>query len=179
MNTVEGYIHAEMFSLILPLAMGYFAIRVVTGATVGAEERGYLDTTLALPVTRTVLLAGSYVVAAVACAAIMALTGAMTFIVGRVAGTDISLRLVTAGVMGVWPLAMLFAGVAALASGALHSARIVTGVAVGALVAMPAASREDWTRSGGYHRSATTGHPCVMESTRRHSSACQRSDSCS
>ena len=88
MNTVEGYIHAEMFSLIVPLAMGYFAISVVTRATVGAEERGYLDTTLALPVTRTVLLAGSYVVAAVACAAIMALTGAMTFIVGRVAGTD-------------------------------------------------------------------------------------------
>ena len=117
MNTVEGYIHAEMFSLIVPLAMGYFAIRVVTGATVGAEERGYLDTILALPVSRTVLIAGSYVVAAVACAAIMAVTGAMTFIVGRVAGTGISLGLVTAGVMGVWPLAMFFGGVAALASG--------------------------------------------------------------
>ncbi len=136
MNTVEGYIHAEMFSLIVPLAMGYFAIRAVAGPTVGAEERGYLDTILALPVSRTVLIAGSYVVAAVACAAIMALTGAMTFIVGRVAGTEISLGLVTAGVMGVWPLAMLFGGVAALASGVLHSARTVTGLSVGVLVAM-------------------------------------------
>ena len=27
MDTVEGYIHAEMFSLIVPLAMSYFAIR--------------------------------------------------------------------------------------------------------------------------------------------------------
>ena len=136
MNTVEGYIHAEMFSLIVPLAMGYFAIRVVTGATVGAEERGYLDTILALPVSRTVLIAGSYVVAAVACAAIMAVTGAMTFIVGRVAGTGISLGLVAAGVMGVWPLAMFFGGVAALASGVLHSTRTVTGLSVGILVAM-------------------------------------------
>ena len=82
LNTVEGYVQAEMFSLIVPLAMGYFAIRAVSGATVGAEERGYLDTILALPVSRTVLIAGSYVVAAVICAAIMALTGAMTFIVG-------------------------------------------------------------------------------------------------
>ena len=57
MNTVEGYIHAEMFSLIVPLAMGYFAIRAVAGAIVGAEERGYLDTILALPVSRTVLIA--------------------------------------------------------------------------------------------------------------------------
>lgn len=136
MNTVEGYIHAEMFSLIVPLAMGYFAIRAVSGATVGAEERGYLDTILALPISRTVLLAGSYVVAAVACVAIMALTGAMTFIVGRVAGTAISPGLVTAGVLGVWPLAMFFGGVAGLACGALHNARAVTGLAVGLLVAM-------------------------------------------
>jgi beta-exotoxin I transport system permease protein len=136
MNTVEGYIHAEMFSLIVPLAMGYFAIRAVAGPTVGAEERGYLDTILALPVSRTVLIAGNYLVAAVACAAIMAVTGAMTFIVGRLAGTDISLGLVAAGVMGVWPLAMLFGGVAALASGCLHNARTVTGLSVGILVAM-------------------------------------------
>jgi ABC-2 type transport system permease protein len=136
MNTVEGYIHAEMFSLIVPLAMGYFAIRAVGGPTVGAEERGYLDTILALPVSRTVLIAASYVVAAVACAAIMAVTGAMTFIVGRLAGTDISLGLVAAGVMGVWPLAILFGGVAALASGCLHNARTVTGLCVGILVAM-------------------------------------------
>ena len=136
MNTVEGYIHAEMFSLIVPLAMGYFAIRAVTGPTVGAEERGYLDTILALPVSRTVLIVGSYVVAAVACAAIMAVTGVMTFIVGRVAGTAISLGLVMAGVMGVWSLAMFFGGVAALASGVLHSTRTVTGLSVGVLVAM-------------------------------------------
>jgi ABC-2 type transport system permease protein len=136
MNTVEGYIHAEMFSLIVPLAMGYFAIRAVAGPTVGAEERGYLDTILALPVSRTVLIVGNYVVAAVACAAIMAVTGAMTFIVGRLAGTDISLGLVAAGVTGVWPLAMFFGGVAALASGRLHNARTVTGLSVGILVAM-------------------------------------------
>ena len=63
MNTVEGYIHAEMFSLIVPLALGYFAIRAIA-ATVGAEERGHLDTILALPISRTVLLTGSYLVTA-------------------------------------------------------------------------------------------------------------------
>jgi ABC-2 type transport system permease protein len=136
MNTVEGYIHAEMFSLIVPLALGYIAIRTIAAATVGAEEHGYLDTVLALPISRTVLLIGAYVVAAVICAAIMGLTGALTFIAGRLAGTQISLGLVMAGVMGVWPLAMFFGGVAAFASGALHSARAVNGLALGALVAM-------------------------------------------
>jgi ABC-2 type transport system permease protein len=136
MNTVEGYIHTEMFSLIVPLAIGYFAIRTVAGAIVGAEERGRLDTILALPVSRTVLIVGFYLVAALICAAIMALTGVITFIAGRIAGTHISLGLVMAGVMGVWPLALLFGGVAALASGALHSSRAVNGIALGTLVSM-------------------------------------------
>jgi ABC-2 type transport system permease protein len=136
MNTVEGYIHAEMFSLIVPLAIGYFAIRAIAGATVGAEERGHLDTILALPISRTVLIVGSYLVAALATVSIMALTGVMTFLGGRIAGTHISLGLVAAGVIGVWPLALFFGGVAAVASGALHSSRTVNGIALGTLVAM-------------------------------------------
>lgn len=59
MNTVERYIQAEMFSLIVPPAIGYFTIRAITGPTVGAEERGHLDTILSLPISRSVLIAGS------------------------------------------------------------------------------------------------------------------------
>jgi beta-exotoxin I transport system permease protein len=136
MNTVEGYIHAELFSLIVPLGLSYFAIRTVASATVGAEERGYLDTILALPLPRTALVVGSYLVAVLASTAIMLLTGLITFTVGRLAGTHISLGLVTAGVMGVCPLALFFAGVSALAADALHSSRSVTGIALGVLVAM-------------------------------------------
>lgn len=136
MNTVEGYIHAEMFSLVVPLAIGYFAIRAIADATVGAEERGELDTTLSLPISRSVLISGSYLAVAVVCAAIMALTGGMTFVAGQIAGTHISLALVAAGAMGLWPLALFAGGLAALASGALHSQRAVNGIALGALVWM-------------------------------------------
>jgi hypothetical protein len=38
--------------------------------------------------------------------------------------------------MGVWPLALFFGGVSALASGALHSSRTVNGIALGTIVAM-------------------------------------------
>ncbi len=136
MNTVEGYVHAEMFSLIVPLAIGYFAIRAVAGAIVGAEERGDLDTILALPLSRGVLLIGSYLVAAIASVVILGLTGVLTFIAGRIAGTHISLGLVIAGSMGVWSLALFFAGVAALASAVLHGSKTVTGIALAVLVAM-------------------------------------------
>lgn len=136
MNTVEGYIHAEMFSLIVPLAIGFFAIRAVSAPTVGAEERGSLDTILSLPLSRSVLIVGSYLVAALISLAVLTVIGVMTFLGGWIAGTHISAGLVAAGVMGVWPLALLFGGVAALASGALHSSRTVSGIAVAALVGM-------------------------------------------
>lgn len=36
----------------------------------------------------------------------------------------------------MWPLALFFGGVSALASGALHSSRTVNGIALGTIVAM-------------------------------------------
>ena len=135
MNTVEGYIHAEMLSLIVPLAMSYFAIRADTGdrrrrgarpprhdarppripdGPDGRQLRRHRDPAGRDPRDNL--------------------------------GDDVHRRrdgghrhlasTLTAGVKGVWPLAMAFAGLAVLAAGMLHNARAVTGVAVGVLVAM-------------------------------------------
>src|SRR5512144_1935960 len=43
MSTVEEYVDAEMLSLIVPLAVAFLAVRVVTRAVSSAEERSYLD----------------------------------------------------------------------------------------------------------------------------------------
>ncbi|HET9123366.1 MAG TPA: ABC transporter permease subunit [Solirubrobacteraceae bacterium] len=136
MGTVEGYIQAEMFSLIVPLVLCRFVIRAVTGPTVDAEARGHLDTILSLPIARSALMAGACLVAALSAAAVMILTGAITFAVGRLAGTGISPGLVTAGVLGVLPLALLAGGIAAVAAGALHSSGAAGGIALGAVIAM-------------------------------------------
>jgi len=136
LDTVEGYVHAEMFSLIIPLAIGFFMIRAVASGTVAAEEQGYLDTILTLPISRTVLVVGSYLVAALTSLAIMVLTGVMLFVVGRIAGTDISPGLVAAGVIGVWPVGLFAGAVSALFAGLLHTSRAVDGVGLGVLVGM-------------------------------------------
>jgi ABC-2 type transport system permease protein len=136
MSSVEGYVHAEMFSLIVPLAIGYLAVRGIVAVTVGAEDTGRLDTILSLPISRAVLMAGAYIVTAALVAGVMTITGVLLFAAGRAAGTHISAGLVAAGVMGVWPLALFFAGVAAVASGLLHNARAATGIAVGVLIGM-------------------------------------------
>ena len=65
--------------------MGYSAIRALAAPIVGAEQSGHLDTILALPISRRVLLVGSYPVAALVALAIMAVGGLLTFIAGRLA----------------------------------------------------------------------------------------------
>jgi ABC-2 type transport system permease protein len=118
------------------LAIGFFAIRSATRETVLAEERGYLETLLSLPLPRRVLVAGSFAATAVIAAGILAAMGVLIFVGGRIAGTGISLGLTAAGALGLWPLAVFFAGVAAVAGGIMNRSAPVTGVATGTLVAM-------------------------------------------
>ena len=135
-TTVEAYIDAEMMSLIVPLALAFLAVRVVTRAIAGAEEQRYLDTLLAAPVARGTLVAGAFLVAAVVVAVVLAVTTLLTWIVAVLAGTDASLAVLARGAANVWPLSMLFAGIAALAAGLLHRSAPVTAVATGTLVGM-------------------------------------------
>jgi ABC-2 type transport system permease protein len=135
-DTVESYVHAELFSLIMPLAIGVFAIRSATRETVQAEERGYLDTILSLPLARRVLVGGSVLATTVISAGILVVVALLTFVSGRIAGTGISLGLTFAGSLGLWPLAVFFAGVASVAGGFMNRSAEVTGVSTGILVAM-------------------------------------------
>jgi ABC-2 type transport system permease protein len=135
-TTVEAYIDAEMMSLIVPIAVAFLAIRIVARAISAAEEQRYLDTLLAAPLGRTTLVAGTLVVAAIVVAAVLAVMTLLTWIVAVIAGTDASLAVLGRGSANVWPLSMLFAGLAALASGVLHGSAQVTGVATGTLVGM-------------------------------------------
>ena len=136
LNTVEKYIDAEMLSIIVPLAMAFFAVRCATRATVGAEERGHLDTLLSLPLARGVVVAGSFAVTAILVAAILAVMAAMTWLAGTVAGTGISLSSLVAGFGNVWPVSMAFAGLATLVAGISSRPAVVTATATGTLVAM-------------------------------------------
>lgn len=136
LDSVEAYVDAEMLSLIVPLAVAFLAVRVVVGCTVSAEERGHLDVLLSLPLSRRVLLAGSWLATGAVVAATLAIAWALTCVAGVVAGTGIDAGAMAAGFGNVWPLAMAFAGLAAFAAGVTSRASVATGAAIGVLVAM-------------------------------------------
>ena len=136
LDTVEAYLDAEMFSLIVPLTMAFFAVRSISREISVAEERGHLDTTLAAPLSRRVLVAGSFAVTALSSAGVLAVVFALTMLVGIAADTGISLAKLLAGVANVWPLAVFSAGLAVLVAGFVHRSAPVTAIATGTVVGM-------------------------------------------
>jgi ABC-2 type transport system permease protein len=135
LDSVEAYLNAEMMSLMLPLALGFFVVRCVTAATAGAEDRGHLDTLLALPLSRTALVASSFVVTGLVLAAVLGVTWVLTWLTAAIIGAGLSATALAAGLVSVWPLAMVFAGVAALAAGVVHRPAAVTAIGAGTMVA--------------------------------------------
>jgi ABC-2 type transport system permease protein len=136
LDTIEKYIDVEMLSIVVPLALAFFAVRCATRATVVAEDRGYVDTLLSAPVSRRALVGSSFAVTGIVLAAILAVIFTLTWIAGVTVGGGISAAKLAAGLVNVWPLAMFFAGLATLAAGISRRPATVTGVAAATLVAM-------------------------------------------
>jgi ABC-2 type transport system permease protein len=136
LTSVEAYVDAEMLSFIVPLALAFLAVRVVVRMVSGAEERGHLDIVLTAPVERRTLVAGALLVAALVVAGVLAVITAATWVGGTAVGADPSLLVLARGLANVWPLAMLFAGLAALVTGWAHSGGPVTAICAGTLVGM-------------------------------------------
>jgi ABC-2 type transport system permease protein len=136
LTTVEEYLHAEMLSLIVPLAVGYLATRAMASGLSGAAETGRLDVLLSAPVSRARLVAAGFLATAVELAAVLAVALVLAMIGSLISGAGLSFGPALAGFANVWPLALLFAALAVVATGWSLRTSVVTGSIAGVLVAM-------------------------------------------
>jgi len=136
LSNVNQYVDVEMLSFIVPFAMAFFAIRSATRAMVWAEEHGHLDSLLSLPLSRRVLVFGSFLTTAILVAVNLLIMWAMTLAVAGIVGAHASASAMAAGFGNVFPISLAFAGLAVLLAGFLHRSAAVTGIASGTLVAM-------------------------------------------
>lgn len=136
LTSVEQYLQAEMLSLIVPLALGYLAVRAVASGLSGAAESGRLDVLLSAPVSRSRIAAASFAATGVELAVVLLLTVILTGLGSLVADANLSLSAAIAGYANVWPLALLFAGFGVVATGFSLRTSVVTGTVAGALVTM-------------------------------------------
>jgi beta-exotoxin I transport system permease protein len=135
-DTPAQFLNGEMYSLIIPLAIGFFAIRAASRPLVGYEERRWLDVVLVAPLRRRTLAAAAFLATAVSTLAILVVTAALSWLAGQIFGAQLGLGELGAAVVGTWAFALLFAGLALLACGRISSWTAVTGIAAGLLVAM-------------------------------------------
>jgi len=136
LTSVEQYLQAEMLSLIVPLALGYLAVRAIASGLTGAAESGRLDVLLSAPVSRARLVAAGFLATAIELAAVLVITAALTCLGSLAAGAGLSFGSALAGYANVWPLALLFAGFGAIAAGFSLRTSVVTGAVAGLLVTM-------------------------------------------
>lgn len=134
--SVEQYLQAEMLSLIVPLAVGYLAVRAVASGLTGAAESGRLDALLTAPVARSRIVAASFLATAVELAIVLAITVALTMLGSLAVGAGLPLGPAIAGYANVWPLALVFAGLGIVATGFSLRTIVVTGAVAGVLVTM-------------------------------------------
>ena len=135
-DTPAQFLNGEMYSLIVPLAIGFFAIRAASRPLVGYEERRWLDVVLVAPLRRRTLTLAAFTATAVSTLLILVVTALLSWLAGQIFGAQIGLGELGAAVAGTWAFALFFAGLALLASGRLSSWTAVTGIAAGLLVTM-------------------------------------------
>lgn len=136
LSTVEQYLHAEMLSLIVPLAVGYLAVRSLSSGLSGAAESGRLDVLLSAPVSRPRIVAACFCACAVEVAAVLVMALSLTLLGSLLSGANLSFSSALAGFANVWPLALLSAGLGVVVTGFSLRTSIVTGSVAGVLVGL-------------------------------------------
>ncbi len=136
LGTITGFLDAEIFGLVLPLALPFFAILAAAGAIAGAEESGTIDVLMGNPLPRWQLVAAYFASTAIALAGILAIFGLFLWGSALFIDAELAFGTVAEGVFGAWPLALFFGGLAMLASAVFHRRMLAVGVAGGVLFVM-------------------------------------------
>jgi ABC-2 type transport system permease protein len=136
LGSAPGYLHARVFSTLLPLLLVIFGVGVGARAIGGAEDEGTLELLLAQPVTRRRVLVERYV----AMVGMLALLGAVSAvsILAMAAPVDLLAGVSLAGLLAACAAATLLALVfatLAFAGGAAFGRRS-TALAIGTVAAV-------------------------------------------
>lgn len=147
-TTGNGFLNAELISMMFPLVFTAVALGFASSATAGEEERGTADVLLALPIRRATVLTAK--VTAMALGVLMvAAAGAIGVLVGApMADLDVSSAGFVAATFMTAMLGLLFGSVGVLV-GALTGRRgaalgVGLGLAIGAFLVDALAPMADW-----------------------------------
>ena len=136
MGTIMGFLQAEIFGLIVPLALPFFAILAAANAIAGAEENGTIDVLMGNPLPRWQLVVAYFVSTAISLAGVFSPSSASFVGLGAVHRRGADDWHTAEGVFGAWPLALFFGGLAMLCSAIFHRRMLAVGISGAVLFVM-------------------------------------------
>lgn len=130
-GTPQGYVQAEMFSLLLPVLMIVYAIGAGSRALAGEEEAGTLDLLLSTPIRRSRVLLDKFWAMVGASLLLAALAWVSIVAIGRPFGLTVSLVNLAAAAANLLLLGVAFGSIALAVGSATGTKAMAIGVTSG------------------------------------------------
>ena len=133
-NTLTGFLHIELFSMILPALMVVLTAGIGSGFTAGEESRGTIDVLLSYPISRRSLVLEKSLALLIACVVAVAVTWFLGLVGAAISSSPLAADKLAAACLMLVLLSLAFGSIALAISAATGNRGAAIGVAVGLLV---------------------------------------------
>lgn len=135
-STLIGFLHIELFSMILPAAMVAFAAGMASGFTAGEESRGTIDVLLSYPVSRSRVVLEKWLAIVLACIVAAVVLWAFALTGAAISASALPPDRLGAALVMLVLLGLAFADIALAISAFSGNRGAAIGVTVALMVAM-------------------------------------------
>ena len=133
-NSLTGFLHIELFSMILPALMVVLAAGLSSGFTAGEESRGTIDVLLSYPISRRRLVLEKCLAVLIACVVAAAVTWALGLAGAAISSSPLAADKLAAACVMLVLISLVYGSLALAISTATGNRGAAIGVAVGLLV---------------------------------------------
>jgi len=153
-STLVGFLHIELFSMILPALMVAFTAGMASGFTAGEESRGTIDVLLSFPISRRRLILEKTLALVLGCTAAAVVVWILAMAGAAVSASALPADHLAAALVMLVLLGLAFGALALAISVATGNRGAAIGVAVALMVAMYLVDRS--RHGGGWARGGAT-----------------------
>ena len=133
-NTLTGFLHIELFSMILPALLVVLMAGMGSGFTAGEESKGTIDVLLSYPISRRSLVLEKSLALLIACVVAVAVTWFLGLVGAAISSSPLAADKLAAACLMLVLLSLAFGSIALAISAATGNRGAAIGVAVGLLV---------------------------------------------
>jgi ABC-2 type transport system permease protein len=135
-SSLIGFLHIELFSMILPAAIAAFAAGVASGFTAGEESRGTIDILLSYPISRRRIVLEKWLAVMLACLVTVIVLWVLAEVGAAISASALPGDRLAAALVMLVLLGLAFGAIALAISAATGNRGAAIGITIALLVVM-------------------------------------------